>query len=129
MDEDVHCDVGTVGLELGDQENKEGGKEGGKQTILQSNQQICTVRCEHTYKNEHSICQISPLDLPDVVFHCGHFVVVFPYRLFIPKGLWEYMNIACVIPFTEQLTEQPGHDYSNPILVFGASELSTRNDK
>jgi hypothetical protein len=30
MDEHVHCDVGAVGLELRDEEEKEGGKEGGK---------------------------------------------------------------------------------------------------
>ena len=30
VDEDVHCDVGAVWLELGDQEDEEGGKEGCK---------------------------------------------------------------------------------------------------
>ena len=48
-----------------------------------------------TYKNEHSVCQIPPLDLPDVVLHRGHFVVVFPYRLFLPKVLWKNINPSC----------------------------------
>jgi hypothetical protein len=30
MDEHVHCDISAVGLELGDQEDEEGRKEGGK---------------------------------------------------------------------------------------------------
>ena len=49
----------------------------------------------HAYKNEHSICQISPLDLADVIVHRGHFVVVFPDRFFIPKGLWKDIRLVC----------------------------------
>lgn len=86
VDEHVHCDIGTVRLELRDQVNKEGGKEGGEKTILGriSSHIVMSI---NTYKNEHGVSQISPLDLSDVVVHCGHLVIVFPYRLLIPKRL------------------------------------------
>src|SRR5258706_4436539 len=49
----------------------------------------------HTYKNEHGICQISPLELTDVVFNFGHFVIGFPYRLLLPEGRWQNINLVC----------------------------------
>ena len=39
MDEDVHCDIGAVGLELRDSKDEKGGKEGGEETILELYQQ------------------------------------------------------------------------------------------
>ena len=69
MDEHAYCDIRAVWLELGDQVNKEGGKEGSEKTILEPDQQPCIVVNVRTYKNEHGICQISPLDLPEVVVH------------------------------------------------------------
>ena len=113
MNEHIHCDVPAVGLELGNQEDKEGGKDGHKWTTLGPCQQIWTVECVHTYKIEYIIRQISPLDLLAGVVQRGHFVIISPYRLFIPKGLWKNINLACC-PISEQLTELSGHDCSNP---------------
>ena len=39
VDEDVHCDISAVGLELRDSEDKKGGKEGGEETVLELYQQ------------------------------------------------------------------------------------------
>jgi len=84
VDEDVHCGVVAVGLELGDGEDKECGNDGCEQTILGPNQQPCIVESGYTYENEDHFRKISPLDVTSVVLHCGDFIVVVPDRLFVP---------------------------------------------
>src|SRR5258706_8062271 len=77
----------------------------------------------HTYKNEHGICQISPLDLPDVVVHCrAPCRCSIPISTFHSQGtLGEHQSCTVLHP-TEQLTEQSDHDCSNLVLVFAESE-------
>ena len=29
------------------------------------------------------------------IVQCGHFIIIIPYRLFIPKGLWKDIKRAC----------------------------------
>ena len=79
------------------------------------------MKSVHTHKKEHGIRQIPPLDLPEVVIHRGHFVIVFPYSLFFLKGLWKTSNFR-VIPSTEQLTERSGDRCLVPPFVFAVPE-------
>ena len=84
VDEDVHCGVVAVGLDLREGVDNECRDDGCKQTILGPNQQPCIVESGYTYENEDHVCKISPLGLTTVVLHCGHFIIVVPDRLFVP---------------------------------------------
>jgi len=109
-------------LELGDYEDKEGGKEGNKETILEPYDQLCIVESIQTYENEDRVCQISPLDFSDIVFYCGHLVVVLPYRFVIlPNRLWRSTNLEYECRRTA-LTEDPDNNCFDPFLVFAGSE-------
>ena len=77
------------------------------------------------YENEHCICQISPLDLSNVVVHRSHFVIVLPYRFLTNKGLWKYINLPYYSTH-RGLTKQSGYDYSNFFLIFASSECADK---
>jgi len=94
VDEDVQCDVVAVGLDLmGEGVDNERRDDGCKQTILGPNQQLCIIESGYTYENEDHVRKTSPLEVTNVVLHCGHFIVVVPDRLFVPpQRFWQKVN-------------------------------------